>query len=412
MSSIVIVGTGVAGITAAETLRAEGFSGSVTVIGDDPAHPYRRPALSKDLLLGTMPAEKARLRGLDYWTERGIEFRTSVAVLSIDVAGRSVRLDTGEELPYDALLLATGGRARGIEHSAGDAVLALRSMHDVGPLRAAIERTNSILVIGAGLIGSEVAATARSLGAEVTMLEAAPAPLHRVLPPQVGELYEQIHRENGVALHTSVRLDELDSDGAGGVRASADDGRTWSAGAALLAVGMVPNTLLAERAGLTTADGIVVDEGYATSEPGVYAAGDVANCPNLVLGGRHRTEHWNSAQTQGAAAARAMLAGLDGAALAPAREVPWCWSSQYGLNLQIAGWPHADDDTVVRGSIAERDFTLLTRRAGRLVGAVTLGRPKDLRAARVLIGEHPAIDPALLADESQDLTALSQRVPV
>jgi 3-phenylpropionate/trans-cinnamate dioxygenase ferredoxin reductase component len=412
VSSIVIVGTGVAGITAAETLRAEGFSGAVTVIGDDPAHPYRRPALSKDLLLGTMPAEKARLRAADYWTERAIEFRTSVAVISIDLAGRSVRLDTGEELPYDALLLATGGRARGIEHSAGDAVLALRSMHDVAPLRAAIDRTNSILVIGAGLIGSEVAATARGLGAEVTMLEAAPAPLHRVLPPQVGALYEQIHRENGVALHTSVRLAELASDGAGGVRATADDGTVWSAGAALLAVGMVPNTLLAERAGLATADGIVVDERHATSEPGVYAAGDVANCPNLVLGGRHRTEHWNSAQTQGAGAARAMLAGLAGAEPAPAREVPWCWSSQYGLNLQIAGWPQADDDTVVRGSIAGRDFTLLARRDGRLVGAVTLGRPKDLRAARVLIGEHPTIDPALLADESQDLTALSQRVPV
>ncbi|MFD4181487.1 NAD(P)/FAD-dependent oxidoreductase [Rhodococcus sp. NPDC058514] len=410
MSSIVIVGTGIAGITAAETLRADGFSGAVTVIGEDAAHPYRRPALSKDLLLGTMPAEKARLRGAEYWSERGIEFRTSVAVTSIEVDARTVRLETGEELPYDALLLATGGRARQIEHSGGDAVRALRSMDDVAPLRAAIERTNSILVIGAGLIGSEVAATARGLGAEVTMLEAASGPLNRVLPPQVGALYEQIHREHGVALHTSVRLTELASDGAGGVRATAADGRTWSAGAALLAVGMVPNTLLAEQAGLAISEGIVVDEGFATSAPGVYAAGDVANCPNLVLGGRHRTEHWNSAQEQGASAARAMLAGLAGAAAEPVREVPWCWSSQYGLNLQVAGWPQADDEIVVRGSIAERDFTVLTRRAGRLVGAVTLGRPRDLRAARVLIGQSPTIDPVLLADEGEDLTALSLRV--
>lgn len=400
MTAIVIVGTGIAGITAAETLRAKGFSGTLTVIGDDAAHPYRRPVLSKDLLLGTMPEEKARLRSTDYWAERGIEFRTGAVVLSIDVERRTVRLDSGEELPYDALLLATGGRARTIDHSAGDAVLALRSMGDVAPLRAAIERSNSILVIGAGLIGSEVAATARGLGAEVTMLEAAQAPLHRVLPPQVCALYEQIHREHGVELHTSVRLAELASDGAGGVRATAVDGRVWTAGAALLAVGMVPNTGLAEAAGVAVDNGIVVDEYFATSRPGVYAAGDVANCPNLVLGGRYRAEHWNSAQAQGAAAAHAMLAALAGVDAEPVRDVPWCWSSQYGLNLQVAGWPQSDDEIVVEGSIADRDFIALTRRAGRLVGAVTIGRPKDLRAARVLIGECPT-DDATLFDASR-----------
>ncbi|MFC4602506.1 NAD(P)/FAD-dependent oxidoreductase [Rhodococcus kronopolitis] len=406
MTSVVIVGTGIAGIAAAETLRAEGFAGTVTVLGDDPAHPYRRPALSKDLLLDASAEEKSRLRPAGYWTDRRIEVRTGVVVVSVDVAGRTVRLDSGEELRYDALLLATGGRARTVDHSGGAAVRVLRAMGDVAPLREAIDRTNSILVVGAGLIGSEVAATARGLGAEVTLLEAARTPLHRVLPPRVSALFEQLHREHGVELHTSVRLAELVGDG-DGVLARAEDGRTWSAGAALLAVGMAPNTHLAERAGLETADGIVVDESFATSAPGVYAAGDVANRPNPVLGGRHRTEHWNSAQAQGAAAARAMHAALAGAPVEAEREVPWCWSTQYGLSLQVAGWPQSDDELVVRGSIAGRDFTVLTRRAGRLVGAVTIGRPRDVRAARTLIAERPCVDPALLADETQDLAGLA-----
>ncbi|GAA4473212.1 FAD-dependent oxidoreductase [Rhodococcus olei] len=406
MSAVVIVGTGVAGITAAETLRAEGFSGSVTVLGEDPATPYRRPAVSKDLLAGSIPAERSWLRPAGYWAEREIDVRTGVAVASVDPDRRVVELSTGEALGYDALLLATGGRAREIAHTAGGAALTLRAFGDVEPLRAAIGRTNSVLVVGAGLIGSEVAATARSLGAEVTVLEAAPAPLHRVLPPVVGALYERLHRENDVALHTGVQLAELTTDGAGGARAVAADGRQWSAGAALLAVGTVPDTGLAERAGLAVDDGIVVDAGFATSRPGVYAAGDVANCPNLVLGGRDRAEHWNTAQAQGAAAARAILADLAGAEVDPWRDVPWCWSSQYGVNLQVAGWPRADDELIVRGDVDGRDFTVLTRRSGRLVGAVTIGRPKDVRAARNLIADHPTIAPAVLADEDVDLGAL------
>ncbi|MFC9787720.1 NAD(P)/FAD-dependent oxidoreductase [Rhodococcus sp. NPDC127528] len=387
MTAVVIVGAGIAGITAAETLRAEGFSGTVTVLGAEDAHPYRRPTVSKDLLLGTSTAAKVALRAAEYWSERDIEVRTAVAVDAIDVGGRAVRLSTGERLPFDALLLATGARARTLEHDAGEAALSLRSLADVTPLRAAIDRGDGVLVVGAGLIGSEVAAAARELGTAVTMLESAPAPLHRVLPPQVGELYARMHRDRGVALHTSVRLAALTSHGDGAVLARADDGRTWTAGTALLAVGSVPETRLAEAAGLTVDDGIVVDEQFRTSAPGVFAAGDVANRRCRFRGERGRTEHWSSAQAHGAAAARSMLAGLSGAVTPVWSEVPMCWSSQYGRNLQIAGWPGADDEVEVHGDVDAFDFIALTRRGDRLVGAVAIGRPKELREARTLIGQ-------------------------
>lgn len=406
MTAILIVGAGVAGITAAETLRADGFTGTITVLGGEDAIPYRRPAVSKELLAGSISAERSRLRPDGYWAAREIDVRTGVTVAAVDPERRVVELDSGARLGYDALLLATGGRARAIAHTAGPGAVTLRSAGDVEPLRTAIGRTDTVLVIGAGLIGSEVAATARGLGAEVTVLEAAPGPLHRLLPPPVAALYRRLHAENGVALHAGVHLDDLTGDGDGGVAAVAADGRRWTAGAALLAVGTVPDTALAERCGLAVDDGIVVDARFATSAPGIYAAGDVANTPNLVLGGRYRAEHWNTAQAQGVAAARAVLADLAGRESDPWREVPWCWSSQYGLNLQVAGWPQADDEAVVRGDIDGRDFTVLTRRDGRLVGAITVGRPKDVRAARVLIADHPTVAPEVLADEAVDLTAL------
>ncbi|MFE3290617.1 NAD(P)/FAD-dependent oxidoreductase [Rhodococcus sp. NPDC059234] len=392
MNAVVIVGTGIAGITAAETLRAEGFSGTVTVLGAEDAPPYRRPTVSKDVLLGTSTAAKVQLRAADYWSERDIDVRTAVVAAEVDARGRAVRLGTGERLPFDALLLATGARARTLDHDAGVAVLSLRSLADVTPLRTAIDRGTGVLVVGAGLIGSEVAAAARELGAEVTMLESAAAPLHRVLPPTVGELYARMHRERGVALHTSVRLAGLTSDGDGAVLARADDGRTWTAGAALLAVGSVPDTRLAEVAGLTVDDGIVVDEQFRTSAPGIFAAGDAANRRCLFRGERGRTEHWNSAQAQGAAAARSMLASLSGSVAPVWSEVPMCWSSQYGRTLQIAGWPRADDAVEVHGDVDAFDFIALTRRGGRLVGAVAIGRPKELREARSRIAQDWEFD--------------------
>lgn len=263
-------------------------------------------------------------------------------------------------------------------------------MRDAAALRESLAGAQSLLIVGAGLIGCEVAAAAAG-HCHVTMLEAGSRVLERVLPPAISTMFADLHAAHGVALHTGIRLSGI-ARGPAGLTATADDGRTWTADAVVVAVGMVPNTELAESAGLAVADGILVDEYCATSAPGIFAAGDVARLPNPVLGGTHRVEHWNHAQAHGAAAARAMLgsgpggAGPGGSSAEAYAEIPWCWTNQYGKNVQIAGWPGAAQEWTVDGSVAEHDFTALaTHGDGNLIGAITLGRPKDVRAARTRI---------------------------
>jgi 3-phenylpropionate/trans-cinnamate dioxygenase ferredoxin reductase subunit len=311
-----------------------------------------------------------------------------------------VTLDGGARLGYDRLLLATGGRPRllpGTQDLPG--VRMLRTLADVPALQAELAAGRSVLVIGAGLVGAEVAASARALGSPVTVLEAADLPMARLLPPAIGQVYADLHRDQGVDLHTGVAVDRVKPTG-DGVVVTAADGRRWVAELVLVALGMVPETTLAARAGLAVANGIVVDASCATSAPDVFAAGDVANAPNLVLGGRHRSEHWQHAQNQGTAAGREM-AGLD----VSFDEVPWCWSEQYAVNLQVTGWPSAADEVAVRGDLDALDFLAVFARDGRLTGAVGIGRPAEVRTMRRLIAEAPYAGMDLLADEGIDLGA-------
>lgn len=395
MSTTVIVGAGIAGASAALRLRSSGFAGRLLLIGDEPHEPYRRPPLSKDLLSGKTPGERTRLRPPETWADQGIELRTGTRVHALRADARKLELDGGETLSYDQLLLATGGRPRRLPQAEGvPGVHTLRGMSDLPELQAALVPDSSVLVVGAGLIGAEVAATARGLGCSVTMLEAEPHPLSRLLPPQVSQVYADLHREHGVELHTGVLIDGLEHT-PDGVRATAGD-RTWLADTVIVAVGMVPCTELAEQAGLAvdrTLGGIVVDEYFETTAPGVFAAGDVANQPNPHLGGRHRVEHWTSAQEQGTAAAASMLGERN-----PYDKVPWCWSDQYGVNLQVTGWPSASDDLTLRGDLAGRDFTAIFHRDARLVGAVGVNRPKEVRTLRKLIAERPDATPDDLSD--------------
>lgn len=406
-SRIVIVGTGIAGATAAETLRKEGFAGSIVLVGDDPALPYRRPMVSKELLSSAAAAGKAVLRSAADWADLTIEIETGISVREIDVSRARVEFESGPALGYDALILSTGGRPRRL-----DSVLAgshaLRGMHDVGPIRDLLARTASdgpvpsLVIVGGGLVGMEVAASARALGAEVTVLEAADRLMERILPEPVSAMYERIHRERGVQVHTGVRSAAQVREPDGRTRVCAVDGHEWTADAVVVAVGMTPNDEIAARAGLATDDGIIVDDLCATSVAGVYAVGDVARFPNRVLGGTQRVEHWNHARDHGAAVARTILG-----ATTPYDEVPWCWTTQYGRNVQMAGWPGMATEVVVRGDLDRGAFTALCLHEDRLVGAIATGRPRDLQAVRKLIKEGPYLPRGVLDGEEFELVELA-----
>ncbi|MDG3016169.1 NAD(P)/FAD-dependent oxidoreductase [Speluncibacter jeojiensis] len=398
---VVIVGTGVAGATAAQGLRGGGFTGTITLVGDEAEAPYRRPVLSKDLLAGKTDIVRAGLKPVAYWAEQHIDLRVGETVIDIDPSARTVALGDGGVLGYDALVLATGGRPRMLPGVSSPRVHHLRRHADVPALRGRLREGSSLLVIGGGLIGSEVASTARELGCAVTVLEAADRPLARLVPAPVGAALAGLHREAGVDLHTGVALAGVEA-GPDTVTAIAVDGRRWRADAAVVAIGTVPNTELGARAGAAIDNGIVVDELLRTTVDGVFAIGDVASVPNTVLGGRYRGEHWNTAQDHGTAVARSLLG-----AGSPFDVVPWAWSNQFGRGIQVAGWPEADDELLVRGSIDERDFTALCRRDGRIVGAITMGRPKDTRTARMLIGRGGVVAAEALLDPHTDLAALA-----
>ncbi|MEV6216650.1 FAD-dependent oxidoreductase [Nocardia sp. NPDC051833] len=400
---IVIVGSGIAGVSAARTLRKEGFAGSIVLTGAERAQPYRRPMVSKELLAGAASAERARLEQPAFWADMSIELRTATIATRLDTDAARVELGDGSELAYDAVVLATGGRAKRLDHLVPEAYT-VRQLADLDALRPVlgaagkVGETPSVLVIGGGLIGMEVAAAVRGSGAEVTVLEAADQVLERVLPGAISASYARLHRDRGVGVHTGVRLVAAETRDAV-TTVSAEDGRSWRGDVVIVAVGMTPETGLAEAAGLSVADGVVVDEYCAASAPAVFAAGDVARFPNAILGGTERVEHWNHAQAHGSAAARSVLGHGS-----PYREVPWCWTSQFSRTLQIAGWPTRGDELVVHGDL-DGSFLALSLAEDRLIGALGVGRPKDIRAAQDLIGDGAPLPRDLLGAGDLDLVA-------
>ncbi|MEV0115703.1 FAD-dependent oxidoreductase [Streptomyces sp. NPDC050844] len=378
---VVIVGAGITGATAALTLRAEGYAGELTLVGDEPELPYRRPPLSKEVLSGALPPARTLLRPADSWAEQRVDVRTGTAVTEVCVAERTVLLADGTALPYERLLLATGGRPRRLPGTDGLAgVHHLRNLAEADALRGTLSAGGRVLVVGAGLIGLEVAATARGLGCDVTVVESEPRPLGRVLPGAVADAVARLHRSEGVEIRTGVRLERFERRD-GRVVATDDAGGTLTADTVVVAVGMVPETALAERAGLKVDDGIVVDAHGRTSVPDVHAAGDVARGPYGPEGQLCRFEHWFHAQEQGAAVARSLLGSPD-----PYAPKPWFWTQQYGNNLQVAGAPQDADTLEVDGdptAPGRLDFAMRAYRdGGRLVGVVCANRPKVFHGLR------------------------------
>ena len=375
------------------------------LIGAEDHPPYRRPMVSKDLLAGKAAAARLLLEPAEFWAANDIDLRPATTVEQIDTGSGRVHLAGSGPIGYDSLLIATGARARRLAGSRGASIHTLRGVADVAPLHRTISEDGSLLIIGAGLIGCEAAATARTLGAQVTVLHAGNAPLDRIAPPAVSEFYRKLHIGHGVDFNDNIALQQVENVDDRCVIATSGTDRNWMARTALIAIGSTPDTALAQAAGLLVDNGIVVDEQYRTSAPGVFAAGDVASRYSPLLGRRERTEHWNSAQEQGAAAAAAIL-GQSTAAVA----VPWGWTNQYGLNLQFAGWIHPDDEVVYRGSPETPNFSAWAVRDGRVIGAMGIGRPADIRAARTLIGSEIPIDTTELADESIDPAAIRDSV--
>jgi 3-phenylpropionate/trans-cinnamate dioxygenase ferredoxin reductase subunit len=401
--TVAIVGASLAGGRAAETLRAEGYEGRILLIGEEPYRPYERPPLSKEVLRGEWPAEKVFLRPAEWYAENDVELMLGTRATMIDLGERMI-MAGGALVPFTLCLLATGGRPRrlgipGVELG----VLMLRTMDDAAAIGARLQPGARVVIVGAGFIGAEVASTAAHLGCSVTLLEAAPVPLGRALGPELGAIYAEIIRENGVDLRTGVAIDRFEGSGRA-ERVVLADGTTFEADVVIVGVGIDPNDELALEAGLEVNNGIVVDEHCRTAVPFVYAAGDVANHPNPILGERIRVEHWQNAQNQGAAAARAMI-GRD----EPFAEVPWFWSDQFGHNLQMAGHPFRWDRIVTRGAPASRSFTAFYVLDDRIVAAFGVDRGKDVRASRALISSRASIPDDVLADESTDLRALAKK---
>jgi NADPH-dependent 2,4-dienoyl-CoA reductase/sulfur reductase-like enzyme len=395
---IVVVGASLAGLRAAETLRAEGFAGTVTVVGDEARAPYDRPPLSKQVLTGEWGPERIVLAAgandaLDLTWERG------VAAVGLDPPARTVALADGRALPYDGLVVATGARARTLPGTEGiGGVHALRTLDDALALRAALDAgATRIVVVGAGFIGAEVAASCRARGAEVTMVEPLPAPLARVLGPEVGAVVADLHRDHGVDVRLGVGVAGVEAGVDGRVaRVALADGSAVAADLVVVGIGVIPNTGWLEGSGLELADGVVCDE-TTLAGPGIVAAGDVARWPNPRYDGEPmRVEHWEHALDMGAHAARRLLAG-DGPG-EPFAPVPFFWSDQYDRKLQLAGRVRPDDDlAVVAGSFAERRFCALYGRGGRVVGALGMNMPARVIRYRRQIAEGLGWDEALAA---------------
>jgi 3-phenylpropionate/trans-cinnamate dioxygenase ferredoxin reductase subunit len=406
-ATFVIVGGGLAGSVAAGTLRAGGFDGRIVLIGDEVHLPYSRPPLSKGVLRGESEVDVSILRPASWYAEREIDLELGVRATVVDPNDRVVVLASGRRVGYDKVLLATGGRARALDIPGFrlDGVHTLRTLDDSLAIRARLQPGLRVVVVGAGFIGAEVAASARVIGCDVTMFEIADVPLSRVLGAEVGRRYAAIHREEGVALHTGIGLERIEGNGSVR-RVVTTDGVVHEADVVIAGVGMAPDVGLATDSRIDVGNGIIVSERCQTSIPDVFAAGDVALHPNPILGQTIRVEQWQNAQHQGAAAARNMLGHHE-----PFAEVPWFWSDQYDVNLQMAGLPTASDDVVFRGDEASRAFSVFYLRDGFLVGVVGLNRTKDVSHGRRLIHERAAISPEVLADASVDLAGLGVQKP-
>jgi 3-phenylpropionate/trans-cinnamate dioxygenase ferredoxin reductase subunit len=407
MERYVIVGASLAGAKAAETLRDEGFDGDIVLIGEETERPYERPPLSKGYLLGTEEREKAYVHDEKWYAEQRIDLRLGTRATNLDAAGRTVTLDGGDTLSYDKLLLATGSRVRTLDVPGSElrGVRYLRTFDESDELRRAFTPGARIVIVGAGWIGLETAAAARHHGAEVTVVELDSLPLRRVLGDEVAQIFADLHRRHDVDLRFDSGVTEITGDGrVSGVRLP--DGGHLPADTVVIGVGIRPAVELAQAAGLDVDNGVVTDEFLRTSDPSIWACGDVANSANPLIGRRLRVEHWANALNGGKAAAKSMLGHEE-----PYERVPYFFSDQYDLGMEYSGYaePGGYDRVVFRGDPAGGEFLAFWVAGDRVLAGmnVNVWDVTDQIQNLVRAGYGgTAVDQAKLADQGVPLADL------
>jgi 3-phenylpropionate/trans-cinnamate dioxygenase ferredoxin reductase subunit len=393
--NVVIIGAGQAGAQTAISLRQGGFTGSITMLGDEAYAPYERPPLSKAYLAGELEADRMIMRTPEYYIEQKVDLRLNTSVSFVDKAASAVELQSKERIPYDWLVFATGGRVRRLTtpNADLDGIHYLRTIGDVHSYREQLTPGLNLVIVGGGYIGLEVAAVAIKRGCKVTVLEMLPMVLNRVVHPVMSEFYTEVHRAAGVDVRVNTGVTGFL--GTGRVTGVQCGNETIKADMVIVGIGIQPNVELAADMGIKVENGIVVDEMTRTDDPRVLAVGDCANQPSLHLGMRVRIESVPNALGQGRAAASVILGKP-----AAFTELPWFWSDQYDLKLQMAGMSKATDEIIIRGDMKSRKFSACYLRDGALVCINTVNQVKDFMQAKALITKGWKPDPVKLADTS------------
>ena len=400
---IVVIGAGQAGGRAIEALRGSGFTGPITLIGAETHLPYERPPLSKEMLLDPASTRIDWVRPAEWYEQHAVTLRLGVVATAIDRAARSVRLSDGSFMPYDQLILATGTSPRRLSFD-HPACLAIRTLEDAARLRPFMAAGKRIAVIGAGFIGLECAAAARGHGAEVVVIEQGQRPMARGVPARISAIYADMHRAHGVDLRLGSQLLSIDGP-AGAPVLHLADGSAIAADIVVVGIGVLAADDLARASGLAVDGGIVVDEFGRTSDPAIWAAGDVTRHFNPLLGQHIRLESWQNAQNQAIAVAK-NIAGIK----TVYAEIPWFWSDQYGVNLQITGLAQEGATEIERGDIDAHGGLLFQVVDGRLVCAVGLNAARDLRFAKQIMQDGGAVKAAELADPAVKLADIAKRL--
>ena len=397
--TVAIAGAGHAAGQVVATLRQKKFDGKILLIGEEPWLPYQRPPLSKKFLAGELPAERLHFKPENFYDDPGIAVRLDTRIAAVDCGGKSLRTADGETLAYDKLVFATGARPRllnlpGVDL---DGIHYLRTIDDVTGIRSQLTKGARLAIVGAGYIGLEVAAVASQLGADVTVIEMEDRVMSRVVSPQISEFYQREHSSHGVTLMLSTGISGFSGDGKVAA-VNLTNGDQVATDLVVIGIGVVPNTELASDAGLDVDNGIVVDDHCQTSDSDMFAVGDCTQHPNDILGYRLRLESVHNALEQAKTAA-SNICGDD----SRYADVPWFWSDQYDLKLQIAGLSQGYDQTIVRGDPDSRTFSCLYLRDGQLIAVDAVNSPKDFMQSKALIAAHAVIDSDLLADPENEL---------